>query len=75
MYASPIYCSRVTSLLNGRNTRYGWVASPYPTGTLTRQDTPSFLGAIEFAPLQIQNSPFGLKHWICDRFASLRMVS
>ena len=25
-----------------RNTRYGWVASPYPTGTFTLQDTPSF---------------------------------
>lgn len=25
-----------------RNTRHGWVASPYPTGTFTRQETPSF---------------------------------
>ena len=24
------------------NTRYGWVVSPYPTGTRTPQDTPSF---------------------------------
>ena len=24
------------------NTRYGWVASPYPTGTFTQQETPSF---------------------------------
>ena len=23
------------------NTRYGWVANPYPTGTYTLQDTPS----------------------------------
>ena len=23
-------------------TRYGWVASPYPTGTFTPQDTPGF---------------------------------
>ena len=29
-------------LRHGRKTRYGWVASPYPTGTLTLQDTPSF---------------------------------
>ena len=27
------------------NTRYGWVASPYPTGTFTLQDTPSFVSA------------------------------
>jgi hypothetical protein len=33
-------------LRHGRQTRYGWVAHPYPTGTFTRQDTPSFLGAI-----------------------------
>ena len=25
-----------------RNTQYGWVVSPYPTGTLTLQDAPSF---------------------------------
>ena len=25
-----------------RNTRYGWVANPFPTGTFTPQDTPSF---------------------------------
>ena len=34
-----------------------------------------FLTILEFASLQIQNSPFGLRHWICGRFASLRMVS
>jgi hypothetical protein len=39
---APYSCSRVTPLRNGTNTRYGWVASPYPTGTLTRQETPSF---------------------------------
>src|SRR5262245_11539205 len=27
---------------HGRKTRYGWVASPYPTGTFTLQETPSF---------------------------------
>ena len=42
VYAYPIYCSRVTPLRNGINTRYGRVASPYPTGTLTPQETPSF---------------------------------
>jgi hypothetical protein len=46
VYASPSYCSQVAPLRTGRNTRYGWVANPYPTGTLTRQDTPSLLGAI-----------------------------
>ncbi len=25
-----------------RHTRYGWMASPYPTGTCTLQDTPGF---------------------------------
>jgi len=25
-----------------RNTRYGWMVSPYPTGTCTRQEAPSF---------------------------------
>jgi len=29
-------------LRHRRNTRYGWVASPYPTGTCTPQDTPGF---------------------------------
>ncbi|MFB0507826.1 MAG: hypothetical protein ACETWT_13930, partial [Thermodesulfobacteriota bacterium] len=28
-----------------------------------------------FASLQIQNSPFRLRHWVCGRFASLRMVT
>src|SRR5712692_4047768 len=28
-------------LRHGRKTRYGWVASPYPTGTFTLQETPS----------------------------------
>ena len=35
-------------LRHGRKTRYGWVASPYPTGTCTLQETPSFLGAVTF---------------------------
>ena len=35
-------CSRLSPLRNGTNTRYGWVANPYPTGTFTRQETPSF---------------------------------
>jgi hypothetical protein len=35
-------CSRVTPLRHGTNTRYGRAANPYPTGTLTRQETPSF---------------------------------
>lgn len=30
------------ALRRTRNTRYGWVVSPYPTGTSTRQDAPSF---------------------------------
>ena len=39
-------CSPPSRLRHGRKTRYGWVATPYPTGTFTLQETPSFLGAI-----------------------------
>ena len=42
VYACPVSCSRLAPLRNRTNTRYGWVASPYPTGTFTRQETPSF---------------------------------
>ena len=35
-------CSRLTPLRSRTNTRYGRVANPYPTGTFTRQKTPSF---------------------------------
>ncbi|MFB1486657.1 MULTISPECIES: hypothetical protein [unclassified Thiocapsa] len=38
----PVSCSRLAPLRNRTNTRYGWVASPFPTGTFTRQETPSF---------------------------------
>jgi hypothetical protein len=48
--AYRILCVRLTCLVrllsyclrHRRNTRYGWVASPYPAGTYTQQDTPSF---------------------------------
>jgi hypothetical protein len=42
VYACPVFCSRLTPLRNRTNTRYGWMASPYPTGTFTRQETPRF---------------------------------
>jgi hypothetical protein len=42
VYAYLTYRSRVAPLLIEINTRYGWVASPYPTGTSTPQETPSF---------------------------------
>jgi len=43
----PSCSPRVPSRLrHGRKTRYGWVATPYPTGTFTLQETPSLLGAI-----------------------------
>ena len=42
MHACPLCCSWLSPLRNGTNTRYGWVASPYPTGTSTRQEAPSF---------------------------------
>jgi hypothetical protein len=34
-----------------------------------------FSTILEFASLQLQNAPFGLKHWLCGRSASLRMVT
>ena len=46
VYASPILFTVSPRLRHGRKTRYGWVAHPYPTGTFTLQETPSFLGAI-----------------------------
>ena len=43
VYASPILFGHFPARLrHGRKTRYGWVASPYPTGTFTLQETPSF---------------------------------
>jgi hypothetical protein len=42
VYAYLTCRSRVAPLLIEINTRYGWVASPYPTGTCTPQETPSF---------------------------------
>jgi hypothetical protein len=36
-------CRKENLLLrHRRNTRYGWVANPYPTGTCAPQDAPSF---------------------------------
>ena len=35
-------CSTLPRLRHRCKTRYGWVASPYPTGTFTLQDAPSF---------------------------------
>ena len=38
-----LFCSfRLTEFRHRRNTQYGWVANPYPTGTFTPQDAPSF---------------------------------
>ncbi len=33
-----------------------------------------FSTILKFASLQTQNSPFGLKHWVCERSVSLIMV-
>jgi hypothetical protein len=41
VYASPVLFTAFQRLRHGRKTRYGWVASPYPTGTFTPQETPS----------------------------------
>ena len=42
VYASPILFAVSPRLRHGRKTRYGWVARPYPTGTFTLQEMPSF---------------------------------
>jgi len=39
VYASPALFAAFRRLRHGRKTRYGWVASPYPTGTFTPQET------------------------------------
>jgi len=36
------YYSQLTPLRSRTNTRYGRAANPYPTGTFTPQETPSF---------------------------------
>jgi len=48
-----LFCSpRIAELRHRRNTRYGWVANPYPTGTCTPQDAPSFAWRANAAPDQ-----------------------
>jgi hypothetical protein len=39
---SPSCSSPSQQLRHGPKTRLGWVANPYPTGTFTLQDAPSF---------------------------------
>ncbi len=42
----PVYASAVSfgfCLLHNCNTRYGWLVRPFPSGTFTLQETPSFL--------------------------------
>src|SRR5215831_3084814 len=41
VYASPLLFAVFPRLRLGRKTRYGWVASPYPTGTFTLPEMPS----------------------------------
>ncbi len=41
----PVYASVISfgfCLLHNCNTRYGWLVRPYPAGTFTLQETPSF---------------------------------
>ena len=40
-FAHLLFATPTSLLRNGGKTRYGWVVSPYPAGTLTQQDTPS----------------------------------
>ena len=43
VYASPVlFIPDHPELRHRRNTRYGWVVNPFPVGTYTRQDAPSF---------------------------------
>jgi hypothetical protein len=44
-----------------------WKKSPFAAQNI-------FSTILKLASLQIENSPFGLKHSICGRFASLRIV-
>jgi len=37
-----LFALKQLRLRRGRNTRYGWVVNPFPTGTFTLQDAPSF---------------------------------
>jgi hypothetical protein len=48
VYASP-YCYQLQ-----RNTRYRWLAIPYPTRTFTLQEMSSFLGAREIRVLEFR---------------------
>jgi hypothetical protein len=57
VYASPILFAVSPRLRHGRKTRYGWMATPYPTGTFTLPETPSFLGAITPALRRSRRSP------------------
>jgi len=43
----PSCSSWITRLRQGRKTRYGWVANPYPTGTFTLQDTSCLTGRLK----------------------------
>src|SRR5262245_28627235 len=42
VYAAPLLFTVSPRLRHGRKTRYGWMASPYPTGTFTLPEMPSF---------------------------------
>jgi hypothetical protein len=42
LFATPCRLSSAQALRHRRNTQYGWVANPCPTGTCTLQDAPSF---------------------------------
>jgi len=42
LFTAPCRLSSAQALRHRRNTRYGWVANPFPTGTCTLQDAPSF---------------------------------
>src|SRR5882672_2987201 len=46
-------------LLHIRNTWYGWVASPYPTGTCTLQEAPSFAWRTNAVPVRDLLCPGG----------------
>src|SRR4030043_238450 len=42
LYSTVTPRTGLSGFLPHCNTRYGWVVSPYPTGTFTLQETPSF---------------------------------
>ena len=64
-----------TPLLHEANTRYGRVASPFPTGTFTPQDTPSFAWRDNGAPQARGVAATLWRRLLCNSLTMLFMQS